>query len=67
MQTAVAERDAAESALSARKTIERAKGLLMDRHGMSESEAFDRLRRASQASRQPMVEVAQAVIASSEL
>src|SRR5947207_1369846 len=47
----VALREEAESlaeALAARKVIERAKGLLMAKEGLGESEAFDRLRRASQ-------------------
>jgi response regulator NasT len=44
----VALREEAESladALAARKAIERAKGLLMEREGLSEQEAFARLRR----------------------
>ena len=43
-------------ALEARKTLERAKGLLMDREGLTESEAFARLRRASQVSGKPIAE-----------
>src|SRR4051795_12202079 len=46
-------REEAESladALSARKAIERAKGLLMEKENLTEAEAFDRLRRASQVS-----------------
>lgn len=49
-------------ALEARKTVERAKGLLMDREGLTESEAFARLRRASQVSGKPMRLVAEALI-----
>ena len=59
-------REEAESlveALAARKTIERAKGLLMEKEGLSEQEAFGRLRKASQASGRPMRVVADAVIA----
>lgn len=59
-------RDEAQSlsdALESRKTVERAKGLLMDREGLTESEAFARLRRASQVSGKPMRVVAQALIA----
>src|SRR5205823_8106 len=44
-------RDEAESladALAARKAIERAKGLLMEKEGLSEGDAFARLRKASQ-------------------
>ena len=53
----VALREEAESlseALAARKVIERAKGLLMAKEGLAESEAFDRLRRASQVSGRPL-------------
>ena len=59
-------RDEAESlaeALAARKSIERAKGLLMAREGLSEQEAFTRLRKASQVSGRPLRVVADALIA----
>ncbi|MFQ5426665.1 MAG: ANTAR domain-containing response regulator [Gaiellales bacterium] len=58
-------RDEAESlaaALETRKAVEQAKGLLMERENLTESEAFARLRRASQASGRPMKTVADAVI-----
>ena len=57
-------RDEAESlseALAARKAIERAKGILMEKDGLSEGEAFARLRRASQTSGRPMRVIAEAV------
>ena len=50
-------------ALAARKAIERAKGLLMEKEQLSESDAFDRLRRASQVSGRPLKVIAEAVIA----
>jgi len=59
-------REEAESlaeALAARKAIERAKGLLMEKEGLSEQEAFERLRRASQISGRPLRVVAEALIA----
>jgi response regulator NasT len=59
-------REEAESladALAARKAIERAKGLLMEREGLSEQEAFARLRKASQISGRPLKVVAEALIA----
>src|SRR5207302_5053086 len=62
----VALREEAESlaeALAARKVIERAKGLLMEKEGLSEAEAFDRLRRASQVSGRPLRVIAEAVVA----
>jgi len=59
-------REEAESladALAARKSIERAKGLLMAKEGLSEADAFDRLRKASQVSGRPMKVIAEAVVA----
>ncbi|TMK28274.1 MAG: response regulator [Actinobacteria bacterium] len=59
-------RDEAESlaeALAARKAIERAKGLLMQKEGLSERDAFARLRKASQISGRPLKVVAEALIA----
>ena len=50
-------------ALAARKSIERAKGLLMEREGLSEGDAFSRLRGASQRSGQPMKLIADAIVA----
>jgi response regulator NasT len=53
-------------ALAARKAIERAKGLLMQRESLSEQEAFARLRKASQISGKPLRVVAEALIATLE-
>ncbi len=50
-------------ALAARKAIERAKGLLMERDGLTEQEAFARLRKASQISGKPLRVVADALVA----
>jgi len=50
-------------ALAARKAIERAKGLLMEREGLTEQAAFARLRKASQISGRPLKVVAEALIA----
>ena len=50
--------------LDERKVIERAKGTLMIRHGLSEDEAFKRLRRTAMDTRRPMVEIARAVLVS---
>src|SRR6266705_5751315 len=62
----VALREEAESlgeALAARKAIERAKGLLMQKEGLTEQEAFARLRKASQIAGRPLKVVAEAVVA----
>src|SRR6266545_7378651 len=59
-------REEAESlaeALAARKVIERAKGLLMEKERLSEHDAFARLRKASQVSGRPLKVIAEAVVA----
>ena len=55
--------DSLAEALAARKAIERAKGLLMEKEGLSEQDAFARLRKASQVSGRPLKVVAEAVVA----
>jgi len=57
------EADSLSEALAARKAIERAKGLLMEKESLSEDEAFARLRKASQLSGRPLKVVAEAVVA----
>jgi response regulator NasT len=56
------EADSLAEALAARKAIERAKGLLMAKEGLSEEDAFARLRRASQVSGRPLRVIAEAVV-----
>src|SRR5881409_3781673 len=55
--------DSLAEALAARKAIERAKGLLMERESLSEQDAFARLRKASQISGRPLKVVAEALVA----
>ena len=57
------EADSLAEALAARKSIERAKGLLMAKEGLSEEDAFARLRKASQVSGRPLKVIADAVVA----
>jgi response regulator NasT len=57
------EADSLAEALAARKAIERAKGILMRREGLTEEEAFARLRKASQISGRPLKVVAEALLA----
>jgi AmiR/NasT family two-component response regulator len=57
------EADSLSEALAARKAIERAKGLLMAKEGLSEADAFARLRKASQVSGRSLHVIAEAVIA----
>jgi uroporphyrinogen-III synthase len=53
--------------LEVRKLVERAKGILQRRHGMTEEEAYLSLRNESRRLRRPMRELAEAVILSEEL
>ena len=48
--------------LETRKLIERAKGILMKRHNLSEEEAFKRIRKGSMDSRKTMREIAEAIL-----
>src|SRR5437870_11993895 len=61
LQALRAEAESLADALAARKVIEQAKGLLMEKEHLSEAEAFARLRKASQASGRPLKTNAQAV------
>jgi response regulator NasT len=49
-------------ALETRKLVDRAKGILMDQHKMSEAEAFRKIQKMSMDTRKPMKEVAEAII-----
>jgi response regulator NasT len=49
-------------ALETRKKVERAKGILMEKQGMNESEAFRKIQKMSMNTRKPMKEVAEAII-----
>ena len=48
--------------LEMRKLLDRAKGILMDVHNISESEAFNRIQKYSMAKRKTIKEVAEAII-----
>jgi AmiR/NasT family two-component response regulator len=52
-----------QRALDARVVIEQAKGALVAREGLTERDAFERLRRQARRERRPIVEVAAEVIA----
>ncbi|MBA3276115.1 MAG: response regulator [Chloroflexia bacterium] len=51
-----------KDALETRKLVERAKGVLMETHGLRESEAFHRIRKTSMDARKSMKEVAEAIL-----
>lgn len=54
-------------ALETRKLVDRAKGILMDKHGLREQEAFRRIQQQSMNSRKSMREIAEALIIASEM
>ena len=49
-------------AFDRRALIERAKGILMERHGIRDQEAFERMRTAARSSRRPLIDVVRDVI-----
>jgi AmiR/NasT family two-component response regulator len=51
-----------KDALETRKVVERAKGVLMETHGLREAEAFHRIRKTSMDARKSMKEVAEAIL-----
>ncbi len=59
--------DDLQEQLETRKLVDRAKGILMDTQGLSESEAFRRIQKMSMNTRKSMKEIAQAVILTHEV
>jgi AmiR/NasT family two-component response regulator len=62
-----AEYHALEGAFARRAVTERAKGILMERHGIDEQAAFELLRTHARRTNRKIVDVAQAVIGSRQL
>ena len=52
----------AKEDLDARKVVERAKGILIDKHGMSEHDAFRAIHFAARRKNKPMASVAEGII-----
>jgi two-component system, response regulator / RNA-binding antiterminator len=61
------ELDRTRSALEARKAIDRAKGILMKRKGLSEEDAYALLRTTAMNEKRKIADVAQSVITAAEL
>ncbi len=61
-QALVDQASTAEDRLEARKVVDRAKGVLMDNHGLSEQAAFDFVQKTAMRNRRQMRDVAQDVI-----
>jgi AmiR/NasT family two-component response regulator len=53
--------------LETRKIVERAKGVLMEKQGLSEQEAFRKIQKASMNNRKSMREVAEAILLANEM
>jgi AmiR/NasT family two-component response regulator len=49
-------------AFGRRARIERAKGMLMERHGLSDRDAFERIRTEARSTRRPLIEVVDALL-----
>jgi response regulator NasT len=56
-----------EDHLATRKVVEKAKGVLMAKHGISEQDAFRRIQKASMNNRKSMREIADAILLAEEL
>ena len=64
MQQLEGELDKLKGSLEMRKTLDRAKGILMDAYNLSESEAYRRIQQYSMVKRKSIKEVAEAIIRS---
>ncbi len=53
--------------LETRKLVERAKGVLMEKHNLTEAEAFRRIQQSSMNTRKPMKEIAQSILLVNEI
>jgi len=56
-----------EQKLETRKLVDRAKGILMDRHKLSEADAFRRIQQQSMNQRRTMREIAEAIVIANEI
>ena len=61
------ERDAARSQLAERKLIDRAKGILMRAKGITEEEAYERMRRAAMNEQKKLADIAQSIVTAAEM
>lgn len=58
----IAENESLNDRLEARKAIDRAKGVLIDRHSMKEADAFGFIQRSAMSRRETMRNVAEAIV-----
>ena len=62
-----ADRDVLQTKLDERKTLERAKGILMETRGMTEQEAYRFLQKTSQDKNTPMIDLAKKILLAAPL
>jgi response regulator NasT len=67
MRQMQSELDAAKQALEDRKTIDRAKGILMRQRGLSEDDAYTLLRKTAMSQNRKVIDVANALVTAAEL
>ncbi|MEL6571185.1 MAG: ANTAR domain-containing protein [Pseudomonadota bacterium] len=67
MKKMQSELDAAKRALEDRKTLDRAKGILMRQRGLSEDESYKLLRKTAMDQGRKVIEVAQALVTAADL
>lgn len=67
LQTAIQEATDLKEALEVRKLVERAKGILMERQQLAESDAFHKIQKISRDKCQPMRQTALDIIKASEI
>jgi two-component system, response regulator / RNA-binding antiterminator len=61
------ERDAARGQLAERKVVDRAKGILMRAKGITEEEAYERMRRTAMNEQRKLSEIAQSIVTAAEM
>lgn len=61
------ERDSARSQLADRKVVDRAKGILMRAKGITEEEAYERMRRAAMNEQKKLADIAQSIVTAAEM
>ncbi len=67
MRQMQSELDAAKQALADRKTIDRAKGILMRQRGVSEDDAYNLLRKTAMGQGRKVIDVAHALVTAADL
>jgi len=67
MRQMQSELDAAKQALEDRKTIDRAKGILMRQRNLSENEAYNLMRKTAMGQNRKVIDVANALVTAADL